>query len=86
MIQKARVKVRVDLKLKNAVNSILKKLNVSESEAIRMYFRQIAITKGIPFEMKIPNKDSIKALNEVKKAKLREFNDFDGYLKGIGIE
>lgn len=86
MIKKARVEVRVDSKLKNLVNSILKRLNLSESEAIRMYFRQIAITKGIPFEMKIPNKDTIKALNEIKKQKLREFNNFDEYLKGLGIK
>ena len=86
MIKKARVEVRVDLKLKNEVISVLKKLNMSESEAIRVYFRQIALTKGIPFEIKIPNKETLKALDEVKNGKLREFNNFDDYLDNIGVE
>ena len=86
MIKKARVEVRVDLKLKNEVISVLRKLNMSESEAIRVYFRQIALTKGIPFEIKIPNKETLKALDEVKNGKLREFNNFDDYLDNIGVE
>lgn len=86
MIKKARVEVRVDLKLKSEVISVLKKLNMSESEAIRVYFRQIALTKGIPFEIKIPNKETLKALDEVKSGKLREFNNFDDYLDNIGVE
>jgi len=86
MIKKARVEARVDLKLKDEVISVLRKLNMSESEAIRVYFRQIALTKGIPFEIKIPNKETLKALDEVKSGKLREFNNFDDYLNDIGVE
>ncbi len=86
MIKKARVEARVDLKLKNKVISVLRKLDMSESEAIRVYFRQIALTKGIPFEIKIPNKETIGALDEVKSGKLREFNNFDDYLSDIGAE
>jgi len=86
MIKKARVEARVDSKLKEIVNSVLRKLDISESEAIRMYFRQIALTKGIPFEIQVPNKETQKALNEVKKKKLREFDSFDDYLKDIGIK
>jgi len=86
MIKKARVEARVDKKLKEEVLSVLRKLDISESEAIRMYFRQIALTQGIPFEVKIPNKETIKALNEVKNGKLREYNNFDDYLADIGIK
>ncbi|MBF0478745.1 MAG: type II toxin-antitoxin system RelB/DinJ family antitoxin [Candidatus Omnitrophica bacterium] len=86
MIKQSRVEARVALKLKNEVGSVLKRLDISESEAIRIYFRQIALTKGIPFEIKIPNKETISALNEVTTAKLREFKSFDEYLKGIDAE
>lgn len=84
MIKKARVEARIDSKLKDIVGIVLRKLDISESEAIRIYFRQIALTKGIPFEIKVPNKETIKALNEIKDEKLREFNNFDEYLSDIG--
>lgn len=86
MIKKARVEARIEANLKEDVSEILKKLDLSESDAIRMYYRQIAINKGIPFEIKIPNKETLKALNEIKKAKLREYANFDDYLNAIGIE
>ena len=86
MIKKARVEARVDVKLKDEVISVLRKLNMSESEAIRVYFRQIVLTKGIPFEIKIQNKETLKALDEVKSCKLRELDNFDDYLKDIGVE
>ena len=65
---------------------ILRKLDISESDAIRMYYRQIVVNKGIPFELKVPNKETIEALDEIRKAKLREYENFDDYLKDIGVE
>lgn len=86
MIKKARVEVRIEPNLKEDVSRILRKLDISEAEAIRMYYRQIAINKGIPFELKVPNKETVKALNEIKEAKLREYANFDDYLNDIGVE
>lgn len=86
MIKKARVEVRIESSLKENVSEILRKLDISEADAIRMYYRQIAINKGIPFELKVPNKETIRALDEIKKAKLREYDNFDDYLSDIGIE
>ena len=71
MIKKARVEARIESSLKENVSKILRKLDISESDAIRMYYSQIAMNKGIPFDLKMPNKDTIEALNEIKKAKLR---------------
>jgi DNA-damage-inducible protein J len=85
MIKKARVEVRIESGLKDDVSAILRKLDISEAEAIRMYYRQIAINKGIPFELKVPNKETIKALDEIKKTKLREYENFDDYLNDIGM-
>ena len=86
MIKKARVEARIEPNLKENVSEILRKLDISESDAIRMYYRQIAINKGIPFELKVPNKETIKALNEIRKTKLREYENFDKYLNDIGME
>jgi len=86
MIKQARIEARVDADLKDKVSVILRQLDISESEAIRIYYRQIAVNNGIPFEIKIPNKKTLNALNEVKKGKLREYKNFDEYLNNIGIK
>jgi addiction module RelB/DinJ family antitoxin len=43
------VKARIDSDEKNASEAILDSLGVSTSDAIRMYFSQIRLRKGIPF-------------------------------------
>ncbi|MCK5581520.1 MAG: type II toxin-antitoxin system RelB/DinJ family antitoxin [Candidatus Omnitrophica bacterium] len=81
MIKKARIETRIDAGLKKRVLGILKQLDISEAEAIRMYYRQIAINQGIPFELKIPNKETLKALAETKNKKLKKYSSFDEYTK-----
>jgi len=86
MIKSSRVEARIEPSLKDKVSKILLQLDISESDAIRMYYRQIAINNGIPFDLKIPNKETLKAMNEVKQSKLREYNNFDAYLNDLGLK
>jgi len=67
MSKTAVIQTRVDPKTKERAQIILKKLNISMSEAISMYLSQITLHKGIPFEIKIPNEvtaETLKASEE----------------------
>ena len=55
MAKTATIQTRVDPAVKNNAQIILKKLNISMSEAINLSLSQIALHNGIPFEIKIPN-------------------------------
>ena len=54
-----RIHARIDPELKTSVSAILKSLGLSESDAIRMFYQQIEINRGIPFEIKLPNKETL---------------------------
>lgn len=62
MAKTAIIQTRVDPKTKEDAQNILKKLNLSMSEAISIYLSQITLHKGIPFEIKIPNEVTAKTL------------------------
>ncbi len=62
MAKTATVQTRIDFKIKQNAQMILKTLNISMSEAISMYLSQIAADKGIPFGIKTPNKVTYKTL------------------------
>ena len=64
MAKTAIIQTRVDPKTKESAQTILKKLNISMSEAISMYLSQIALHNGIPFELKIPNELTAKTLRD----------------------
>jgi DNA-damage-inducible protein J len=74
----ATIQTRVDPKVKHNAQIILKKLNLSMSEAISMYLSQITLHRGIPFEIKIPNEITAKTLTDSENGKnLHTVNSVD---------
>ena len=69
MAKTATIQTRVDPVVKNNAQLILKKLNISMSEAISMYLSQITLHNGIPFEIKIPNEVTAKTLKDAEIGK-----------------
>ena len=69
MAKTATIQTRVDPVIKNNAQMILKKLNISMSEAISMYLSQITLHNGIPFEIKIPNEITAKTLEDAENGK-----------------
>jgi DNA-damage-inducible protein J len=55
MSRSATIQVRVEPKTKKEAQNILLRLNISLSEAISMFLKQVVFHHGIPFELKIPN-------------------------------
>ncbi len=50
------IHTRIDSNLKADAESILEKIGLTSSEAVRLFYRQIELNQGIPFDVKIPNK------------------------------
>jgi len=63
------VRARVESKLKAEAEAVLQELGLTTSQAITIYLRQITLYKGIPFDIKIPNETTRKALGEAKRRK-----------------
>ena len=68
----ATVRARVDSDLKQEAEAIFKKLGLNTSQAIVMFLNMVKLNNGIPFEIKIPNKDTLKAMQETKDFKGEE--------------
>lgn len=50
------VHTRMDSKLKENVDLILARLGLTSSDAIKLFYKQIELNGGLPFEVKIPEK------------------------------
>ena len=61
----ALINARIESELKMDVESILKKIGLSATQAITLYYQQIKLNKGIPFEVKIPNNETLEAMKRV---------------------
>ena len=54
MAKTANLYARIEPELKEQAESILTALGISASNAITMFYKQIILQRGIPFEMKLP--------------------------------
>jgi len=64
MAQEARISSRIDRDLKTKSEAILAELGIRPSQAIAMFYTQIIRQRGLPLELKIPNDETIAAMNE----------------------
>ncbi|MBN2825056.1 MAG: type II toxin-antitoxin system RelB/DinJ family antitoxin [Campylobacterales bacterium] len=67
MALNATVRARVDEELKKDVEDILSHIGLSTSQAITLFLKRIRHEKGIPFDLKIPNKETRKAIEEANQ-------------------
>jgi DNA-damage-inducible protein J len=56
MSQTAVIHARIDPATKAATEKILDSLGMTPTEAIRLFYRQIALRKEFPIELHVPNK------------------------------
>src|SRR5690625_4700058 len=70
----ASVRARMEPELKKETERILNQLGLNTTEAIRIFFKQVKLQRGLPFEMKIPNESTHQAIVDAKAGqKLKEF-------------
>lgn len=59
------IHTRIDPNIKRKAESVFSALGMNTSEAIRMFLAQVALKQGIPFDVKIPNKETRKAIEDL---------------------
>ncbi len=64
----ANLYVRIEPDVKEQAENILNTLGIPASNAINMFYKQIILNRGLPFEVKIPNTRpvSVAELSEVQ--------------------
>src|SRR3989344_3647980 len=65
----AYINARMEKKLKADAEKVFREVGVSPSDALTMFYRQAVIQQGIPFEVRIPNKETRKAIAELEAGK-----------------
>ena len=77
------IRARVDPALKIRAEAVLNKLGLNASDAIRLLYKQITLRKGLPFDVKIPNAATRRAMKELDEGKGTPFEDFDDFRKAM---
>ena len=79
------VHVRVDEKTKQRAAKILASMGISVSDAVRMLLVRVAAEKALPFELRVPNATTVKAMRAADKGKGKHLTSAGALFKDLGI-
>jgi DNA-damage-inducible protein J len=77
MHKAATISTRIEPELKVKAEAILKKVGLTSAEAVRLFYKQICLQHGLPFDVKIPNKETLKAMREAETGKTHKTKNVD---------
>lgn len=87
------IRATVEHNTKEEVEGILSQLGITSADVIRMLYAQIAMTKSVPFELKVHEKLShhnhtrktLETFDKIDKGKEVYSSSLDEFKKDIGI-
>ena len=84
MARTAMIRARTEPDLKSEVERILEELGMTSTEAVNLFYRQVKLQKGLPFDVKIPNKTTLETFRKTDEGKeINEYKDMKAFLKKI---
>ena len=63
------IQVRIDPETKAAAEAVFAKLGIKPSEAVRMFYHQVELNQGIPFEVRVPNAETVQAIKDIEEGR-----------------
>ena len=81
------IRARISPDLKAEAEGILDQIGLSSSDAIRMFYKQITMRQGLPFDARIPNATTRRALRDAEAGKnLTRYADADELFRKLGVK
>jgi DNA-damage-inducible protein J len=79
------VHVRVDEKVKQEAAETLAAMGISVSDAVRMLLVRVAAEKALPFDVRVPNAETVQAMQAADRGEGKHFKSADALLEHLGI-
>jgi DNA-damage-inducible protein J len=79
------VHVRVDERTKQRATKTLATMGMSVSDAVRMLLVRVVAEKALPFDVKVPNPTTVKAMRAADKGQGKRLKSADALFKDLGI-
>lgn len=69
---KIRTNVYLDAEIKEKAKEVFKHYNIGLSDAFNIFLAQTVLERGLPFEVKIPNKETVDVIKDSRSNKNME--------------
>jgi DNA-damage-inducible protein J len=79
------VHIRVDEKVKEKAAKTLSAMGMSVSDAVRILLVRVAAEKALPFEVKVPNRTTVKAIEAADRGEGKRYKSAGELFKDLEI-
>ena len=80
------MRARIDEHIKEEAAAVLATMGLTVSDAFRMMMTRIAQEKALPFEPLVPNAETVAAMKEARRGKLKKFATIDDLMAGLNAD
>jgi DNA-damage-inducible protein J len=70
------VRCRIARADKDAASEVFDRMGITMSDGIRMFLRRVAEEQAIPFEVRVPNRETAAAIDEARRGEPRAHDPF----------
>ncbi len=85
MAASSMVHIRIDDELKETASANLEKMGLTVSDAVRMMLMRVAVEKALPFDVRIPNPATAKAMEQANRKRGKRFHSAKDLFEDLGI-
>ena len=90
VMKMATVTARVDENVKKEAETLFKKMGLNMSTAMNLFLKKCILEQGIPFELKVPNKETLEAMQETEdilsgKIERKEYKSAEELFDDLGV-
>jgi len=86
MKKSSTIRARIEPDLKDKAENIFRKLGITTTQALTLFYKQVELRKGLPFDVAIPNETTRRAFADTDSGKdLVVCEDADDMFKKLGI-
>lgn len=81
----ASARALIDPEIKKHAEEILGELGLSVSKSFELFYRQVIASRGLPFELHVPNEKTMKAIENSRRKKGKIFSSPEELFEDLDI-
>lgn len=86
MASNALIQTRINGTVKEEAAAVLATMGLTVSDAVRLMLMRVAHDKALPFEPLKPNADTVKAMQEARRGKLKRFDSVEALMADLDAD
>ncbi|MDR4498103.1 MAG: type II toxin-antitoxin system RelB/DinJ family antitoxin [Candidatus Scalindua sp.] len=77
--------LRLDVEAKKKAYKVFAKVGLKPAQAFNLFLRQVALRGGIPFDIKVPNAETIESMEELASGGGKRYKNSQEMYDDLGI-